>query len=120
MRSSFFSLEGLRRPRSLLQLPLKDSLGIALHKRTPSALFHDGPPDLRTCSGYNTKFKLHYGDLTDSTNLVYISSVCRAEVYWYNLGVQLPTRNTRATLTLGTLRLLDAIRMCGFEKVVRF
>ena len=49
-----------------------------------------------------------------------ISSVCRTEVYWHNLGVQLPTQNTRATLTLGTLRLLDAIRTCGFEKVVRF
>ena len=100
---------------------MKDSLCIALHKRTPSALFHDGPPDLRTSSGYDAEFKLHYGDLMDSANLVYIiSSVCRAEVYWYNLGVQLPTRNTRATLTLGTLRLLDAIRTCGFEKVVRF
>ena len=67
------------------------------------------------------KFKLYYGDLMDSTNLVYIiSSVHPTEVYWYNLGVQLPTRNTRETLTLDTLRLLDAIRTCGFEKVVRF
>ncbi|RDX44525.1 GDP-mannose 4,6-dehydratase [Polyporus arcularius HHB13444] len=73
-----------------------------------------------------TKFKLHYGDLTDSTNLVYIiSSVRPTEVY--NLGAQSHVKVSfeMAEYTgdvdgLGTLRLLDAIRTCGFEKVVRF
>ena len=72
------------------------------------------------------KFKLHYGDLTDSTNLVYIiASVRPTEVY--NLGAQSHVKvsfemaeYTGDVDALGTLRLLDAIRTCGFEKVVRF
>ena len=41
---------------------------------------------------------------SDSTNLVHIiiSSVPPSEVYSYNLGVRLPTRNSRATLTHST------------------
>ena len=73
-----------------------------------------------------TKFKLHYGDLTDSTNLVYIiANVRPTEVY--NLGAQSHVKvsfemaeYTGDVDALGTLRLLDAIRTCGFEKVVRF
>ena len=89
----------------------------------PSA---DGQPDLRVSPGDNAKFKLHYGDLTDSTNLVYIiSSVRPTEVY--NLGAQSHVKvsfemaeYTGDVDALGTLRLLDAIRTCGLEKVVRF
>ena len=69
-----------------------------------------------------TKFKLHYGDLTDShsTNLVYIISVARpTEVYLYNFGTQVSFELVEYTVdTLGTLRLLDAIRTRGLEKVV--
>ncbi|KAH9941651.1 GDP-mannose 4,6-dehydratase [Epithele typhae] len=73
-----------------------------------------------------TKFKLHYGDLTDSTNLVYIiANVRPTEVY--NLGAQSHVKvsfdlseYTGDVDALGTLRLLDAIRTCGLEKVVRF
>ena len=72
------------------------------------------------------KFKLHYGDLGDSTNLVYIiAQVQPTEVY--NLGAQSHVKvsfemaeYTGDVDALGTLRLLDAIRTCGFEKVVRF
>ena len=72
------------------------------------------------------KFKLHYGDLSDSTNLVYIiAQVQPTEVY--NLGAQSHVKVSfeMAEYTgdvdgLGTLRLLDAIRTCGLEKVVRF
>ncbi|KAI0767239.1 GDP-mannose 4,6-dehydratase [Fomes fomentarius] len=72
------------------------------------------------------RFKLHYGDLTDSTNLVYIIATVRpTEVY--NLGAQSHVKvsfemaeYTGDVDALGTLRLLDAIRTCGFEKVVRF
>ncbi|KAH8834157.1 GDP-mannose 4,6-dehydratase [Flagelloscypha sp. PMI_526] len=71
-------------------------------------------------------FKLHYGDLTDSTNLVYIlAQVQPTEVY--NLGAQSHVKVSfeMAEYTgnvdgLGTLRLLDAIRTCGLEKHVRF
>jgi len=72
------------------------------------------------------KFKLHYGDLTDSTNLVYILAQVRpSEVY--NLGAQSHVKvsfemseYTGDVDALGTLRLLDAIRTVGLEKYVRF
>ncbi|KAF8892255.1 hypothetical protein BD779DRAFT_1610377 [Infundibulicybe gibba] len=71
-------------------------------------------------------FKLHYGDLSDSTNLVYIiAQVQPTEIY--NLGAQSHVKVSfeMAEYTgdvdgLGTLRLLDAIRTCGLEKHVRF
>ncbi|TCD67374.1 hypothetical protein EIP91_000241 [Steccherinum ochraceum] len=72
------------------------------------------------------KLKLHHGDLSDSTNLVYIiAQVQPTEVY--NLGAQSHVKVSfeMAEYTgdvdgLGTLRLLDAIRTCGLEKHVRF
>ncbi|KAL1745969.1 hypothetical protein HDZ31DRAFT_81563 [Schizophyllum fasciatum] len=71
-------------------------------------------------------FKLHYGDLSDSTNLVYIiASVQPTEIY--NLGAQSHVKvsfemaeYTGDVSGLGTLRLLDAIRTCGLEKHIRF
>ncbi|KAG6816625.1 hypothetical protein H0H87_004472 [Tephrocybe sp. NHM501043] len=72
------------------------------------------------------RFKLHYGDLSDSTNLVYIiAQVQPTEIY--NLGAQSHVKVSfeMAEYTgdvdgLGTLRLLDAVRTCGLEKYVRF
>jgi len=73
-----------------------------------------------------TKFINHYGDLSDSTNLVYIiAQVQPTEVY--NLGAQSHVKvsfemaeYTGDVDALGTLRLLDAIRTCGLEKYIRF
>ncbi|EGO01013.1 hypothetical protein SERLA73DRAFT_167198 [Serpula lacrymans var. lacrymans S7.3] len=72
------------------------------------------------------KLKMHYGDLSDSTNLVYIiAQVKPSEIY--NLGAQSHVKVSfeMAEYTgdvdgLGTLRLLDAIRTCGLEKHIRF
>jgi len=72
------------------------------------------------------KLKLHYGDLSDSTNLVYvIAQVQPSEIY--NLGAQSHVKvsfemseYTGDVDGLGTLRLLDAIRTCGLEKHTRF
>jgi len=69
---------------------------------------------------------LHYGDLTDSTNLVHIvSQVLPTEIY--NLGAQSHVKVSfdMAEYTgdvdgLGTLRLLDAIRTVGLTQHVRF
>ncbi|KAG9295777.1 hypothetical protein G9A89_009005 [Geosiphon pyriformis] len=69
---------------------------------------------------------LHYGDLTDSTNLVHIfSQVLPTEVY--NLGAQSHVKVSfdMAEYTgdvdgLGTLRLLDAIRTCGLTEHIKF
>jgi len=69
---------------------------------------------------------LHYGDLTDSANLVsIISRVLPTEIY--NLGAQSHVKvsfdmseYTGNVDGLGTLRLLDAIRTCGLTHLVRF
>jgi GDPmannose 4,6-dehydratase len=74
----------------------------------------------------NAKFFLHYGDLSDSTNLVHIlNKVQPTEVY--NLAAQSHVQVSfeMAEYTgnvdgLGTLRLLDAIRTAGMTKRVRF
>jgi GDPmannose 4,6-dehydratase len=74
----------------------------------------------------NSRFKLHYGDLTDSSNLTrIISEVQPDEVY--NLGAQshvavsfeAPEYTADVDAT-GTLRLLEAIRFLGLEKKTRF
>ena len=74
----------------------------------------------------NRKFFLHYGDLTDSVNLTRIIKEVEPDEL-YNLGAQshvavsfeVPeyTANVDA---LGTLRLLEAIRLLGFEKKTKF
>ena len=71
-------------------------------------------------------FILHYGDLTDSSNLTRIlSEVNPNEVY--NLGAQSHVavsfdspEYTADVNALGTLRLLEAIRFLGLEKKVKF
>ena len=74
----------------------------------------------------NTRLHLHYGDLTDSTSLIrLIQSIQPHEIY--NLGAQshvqvsfeIPeyTANSDA---IGTLRLLEAIRLLGLEKHTKF
>jgi len=72
------------------------------------------------------KFELHHGDLSDSTNLVYvIAQVQPSEIY--NLGAQSHVKvsfdmaeYTGDVDALGTLRLLDAVRTCGLHDHVRF
>ena len=74
----------------------------------------------------NKNFILHYGDLSDSSNLTRIlKDVEPDEVY--NLGAQshvavsFETPEYTADVDgLGTLRLLEAIRLLGFEKKTRF
>lgn len=72
------------------------------------------------------KFKLHYGDLTDTSNLTrIIRDIEPDEVY--NLGAQshvavsfeAPEYTADVDAT-GTLRLLEAIRFLGLEKKTRF
>lgn len=74
----------------------------------------------------NPKMRLHYGDLTDSSNLTRIlSDVQPDEVY--NLGAQSHVavsfeapEYTADVDAMGTLRLLEAIRFLGLEKKTRF
>ena len=74
----------------------------------------------------NQNFILHYGDLTDSSNLTRIlSEVGPDEVY--NLGAQSHVavsfdspEYTADVDAMGTLRLLEAIRFLGLEKKTKF
>jgi GDPmannose 4,6-dehydratase len=72
------------------------------------------------------RFTLHFGDLTDSTNLVHLVARLQPDEL-YNLGAQshvavsfLEPEYTANTDGLGTLRLLEAIRICGLANKTRF
>ena len=71
-------------------------------------------------------FKLHYGDLTDATNLIRIVQEVQPDEI-YNLGAQSHVAVSFETAeytanadALGTLRLLEAIRILGIQERVRF
>jgi GDPmannose 4,6-dehydratase len=74
----------------------------------------------------NLNFKLHFGDMTDSTNLIRILQEVKPDEI-YNLAAQshvqvsfeTPEYTSNADGT-GALRLLEAIRILGFEKRSRF
>ncbi len=74
----------------------------------------------------NARFKLHYGDLTDTSNLTRILSEVQPDEV-YNLGAQSHVavsfeapEYTADVDGMGTLRLLEAIRFLGLEKKTRF
>ena len=72
------------------------------------------------------RFRLHYGDLTDSTNLIRIVQEVQPDEI-YNLGAQshvqvsfeTPEYTANAD-AVGVLRLLEAIRILGMEDRIRF
>jgi GDPmannose 4,6-dehydratase len=72
------------------------------------------------------RFALHYGDLTDSTNLIrIIQQVQPDEIYnlaaMSHVAVSFETPEYTANADgIGTLRLLEAIRILGLEKKTRF
>jgi GDPmannose 4,6-dehydratase len=74
----------------------------------------------------NVRFVLHYGDLTDATNLIRIIQEVQPDEI-YNLAAQshvqvsfeTPEYTANAD-AVGTLRLLEAIRILGLEKTARF
>lgn len=74
----------------------------------------------------NPNFQLHYGDMTDSISLVKIVSAVKPDEI-YNLAAQSHVKvsfevpeYTADADAVGTLRLLEAIRMAGLEKTCRF
>ena len=74
----------------------------------------------------NPKLKLHYGDLSDSSNLTRILQEVQPDEV-YNLGAQSHVavsfespEYTADVDALGTLRLLEAIRLLGLEKKTKF
>jgi len=74
----------------------------------------------------NANFKLHYGDLTDTSNMVRIIQETQPDEI-YNLGAQSHVavsfespEYTADVDAIGTLRILEAIRILGLEKKTRF
>ncbi|RWX47103.1 GDPmannose 4,6-dehydratase [Candidatus Electrothrix aarhusensis] len=74
----------------------------------------------------DVRFRLHHGDLTDSTNLIRIMQEIQPDEV-YNLAAQSHVavsfetpEYTANSDSLGTLRLLEAIRILGLEKKSRF
>jgi GDPmannose 4,6-dehydratase len=72
------------------------------------------------------RLTLHYGDLTDSTNLIRIIQEAQPDEI-YNLGAQSHVQvsfetpeYTANSDAVGTLRVLEAIRILGLEKKTRF
>ena len=73
----------------------------------------------------NQRLKLHYGDLTDSMNLTKIIEQCQPDEI-YNLGAMSHVKVSFETPEyvgnvdgLGTLRILEAVRLLGLEKKIR-
>jgi GDPmannose 4,6-dehydratase len=73
----------------------------------------------------NRKFILHYGDLTDATNIIRLVKEIQPDEI-YNLGAQSHVRvsfdspeYTANVDGMGTLRILEAVRICGLEKKTR-
>ena len=73
----------------------------------------------------NANFKLHYGDLTDSTNLIRIIQETQPDEI-YNLAAQSHVHVSFETPEytanadgIGTLRLLEAIKICGLIEKTR-
>src|SRR6201981_1172734 len=82
--------------------------------------FYQGPHEEKA------RLKLHYGDLTDSTNLIrIIQEVQPDEIYnlaaQSHVGVSFETPEYTANAdAIGALRILEAIRILGLEKKTRF
>lgn len=73
----------------------------------------------------DVRFQLHYGDLTDSTNLIRLIQELQPDEI-YNLAAQSHVKVSFETAeytanadAVGTLRLLEAIRILGLERKVR-
>jgi len=73
----------------------------------------------------NPRFKLHYGDLTDSLSITKIIQKCQPDEI-YNLGAMSHVKVSfdipeyvGQVDALGTLRILEAVRLLGFEEKTR-
>ncbi|HDQ15700.1 MAG TPA: GDP-mannose 4,6-dehydratase [Bacteroidetes bacterium] len=102
-----YEVHGIKRRSSLFNTERVDHLYVDPHQK-------------------GVKFFLHYGDLTDSTNLIRIIQEVQPDEI-YNLGAQSHVKVSFETPeytgnsdALGTLRLLEAIRILGMEKSTRF
>ncbi len=119
-------ITGLTGPKlgDFLQEKGEDLLGIT----TRSSLFNTQRVDhlYKDPHEEDVNFKLHYGDLTDSSNLTRILAEVQPDEV-YNLGAQSHVavsfqspEYTADVDAIGTLRLLEAIRFLGLTKKTKF
>src|SRR3984885_2946322 len=101
-----YEVHGIKRRTSLINTGRIDHLYKDLHEK-------------------DVRFRLHYGDLTDSTNIIRIIQEVQPDEI-YNLGamshVQVSFEEpeySANTDAIGTLRILEAIRILGMEKKTR-
>ena len=101
-----YEVHGIKRRSSLFNTNRVEHLYQDLHER-------------------NVRFKLHYGDLTDSTNIIRIIQECQPDEI-YNLGamshvkVSFETPEYTANADgIGSLRILEAVRILGMANKVR-
>ncbi len=95
-----------------------------LKRRT--SLFNTGRiDDIHNNPDYAARFKLHFGDLTDTSSLVQLVQTIKPDEI-YNLGAQSHVKvsfeNPEYTAdvdALGVLRVLEAVRICGLQKTTR-
>ncbi len=102
-----YEVHGIKRRSSLFNTARVDHLYSDLHQK-------------------GVKFKLHYGDLTDSTNIIRIIQETQPDEI-YNLGamshVQVSFEEPEYTANadaVGALRILEAIRLLGMADHVKF
>src|SRR5918994_2076886 len=102
-----YMVHGIKRRTSLFNTDRIDHLYQDLHER-------------------NVRFRLHHGDLTDSSSLIRIIQQVRPDEI-YNLAAQSHVavsfeepEYTANSDALGALRILEAIRILGLEKKTRF
>ena len=95
-------------------------------KRRSSSFNTSRIDDLYESTRENNSFHLHYGDLTDSTNLIRIIQEVQPDEI-YNLAAQSHVKVSFETPEytanadgIGTLRILEAIRILGLEKKTKF
>jgi len=105
------------------------SKGYMVHGiKRPSSSFNTGRVDhvYQDLHEHDVRFRMHYGDLTDATNLIRIMQEAQPDEV-YNLGAQSHVQVSFETPeytgnadALGTLRLLEAIRILNLQRKTRF
>jgi GDPmannose 4,6-dehydratase len=109
----------------LARLLLKKGYEVHGIKRRTSLFNTARIDDIYEDSHVSSRFKLHFGDLSDTGNLIELISVIKPDEI-YNLGAQSHVKvsfeipeYTADIDALGVLRILEAVRICGLEKTTR-
>jgi len=110
----------------LAELLLKKGYNVHGIKRRSSLMNTDRIDHLFFDTSIADRFHLHYGDLTDSSNLIRIIQETKPDEI-YNLAAQSHVQvsfetpeYTANSDAIGVLRLLEAIRILGLEKKTKF